>query len=177
MTSHHREFFVLHDFRCHLHDGRQPVLQLPVPAVGHRVGHGAGGVLRRLAVFFPPNAAYQIAFGTFYISCFTFTSYVNWKLNKERYNVFLNALEAKIQHKEATERGKALLRLSQNRSPDRSRESPGGRREAREYWSDWQSFGTSFAAILDRRRLLQEVQRLLRPPGRRPLPDRWSPMR
>ncbi|TIP96268.1 MAG: GGDEF-domain containing protein, partial [Mesorhizobium sp.] len=46
------------------------------------------------------------------ISCFTFTSYVNWKLNEERYNVFLNALEAKIQHKEATERGQALLNLS-----------------------------------------------------------------
>ncbi len=54
-----------------------------------------------MMVLYPYDTPYQIAFGTFYLSCFVFTSYVNWKLNQERYNVFLNALEAKIQHKEA----------------------------------------------------------------------------
>eukprot|EP01036_Dinobryon_divergens_P009668 gene9668-12934_t len=48
----------------------------------------------------------------FYLSCFTFTSYVNWKLNQERYNVFLNALEAAHQHQEAERRGVELERLS-----------------------------------------------------------------
>ena len=37
---------------------------------------------------------YKLVFGAFYVSCFVFTSYINWKLNRERYNVFLNALEA-----------------------------------------------------------------------------------
>ncbi len=55
---------------------------------------------------------YQLTFGIFCVSCLIFTSYVNWKLNQERYNVFLNRLEAKAQQKEANERGKALLRLS-----------------------------------------------------------------
>ncbi|TIU34955.1 MAG: GGDEF-domain containing protein, partial [Mesorhizobium sp.] len=43
--------------------------------------------------FVPASLTYKMVFGTFYVSCFTFTSYVNWKLNEERYNVFLNALE------------------------------------------------------------------------------------
>jgi diguanylate cyclase len=98
--------------------------------------------------FFPVSLPYQLAFGTFYISTFTFTSYVNWNLNKERYNVFLNALEAKVQHNEATERGKALLRLS-NTDPLTGLEN---RRavdaKLRDYWNDWQKFGSSFAAIL-----------------------------
>ena len=99
--------------------------------------------------FFPPDYnSYKLAFGTFCISCFVFTSYVNWKLNRERYNVFLNALEAKIQHKEASERGKALLRLS-NTDPltgmDNRRAVD---QRLRDYWSDWQNFGTGFAAIL-----------------------------
>ncbi|MFP3599795.1 hypothetical protein, partial [Chryseobacterium sp. SIMBA_029] len=45
-------------------------------------------------VFFWPTSVYAMAFGMFYVSCFVFTSYVNWKLNHERYHVFLNALEA-----------------------------------------------------------------------------------
>jgi hypothetical protein len=51
--------------------------------------------LLAMMVLYPYDTPYQIAFGTFYLSCFVFTSYVNWKLNQERYNVFLNALEAK----------------------------------------------------------------------------------
>lgn len=62
---------------------------------------------------FPAMAYVQkLTLGAFCVSCFVFTSYVNFKLNKERYKVFLNALEARFQQKEATERGKALLRLS-----------------------------------------------------------------
>ena len=39
----------------------------------------------------PSTLTYKLVFGAFYISCFVFTSYINWKLNRERYNVFLNA--------------------------------------------------------------------------------------
>lgn len=91
---------------------------------------------------------YQIAFGTFYVSCFVFTSYVNWKLNKERYNVFLNAHEAKIQQHEATERGKALLRLSRTDPLTGLENRRAVDEKLRDYWSDWQKFGSSFAAIL-----------------------------
>ncbi|MER8465333.1 GGDEF and EAL domain-containing protein [Mesorhizobium sp. M1409] len=97
---------------------------------------------------FPATGSYQIAMGTFYISCFTFTSYVNWKLNEERYNVFLNALEAKIQHNEATERGKALLRLSRTDPLTGLENRRAIDEKLRDYWNDWQKVGTSFGAIL-----------------------------
>lgn len=98
--------------------------------------------------FVPASLTYKMVFGTFYVSCFTFTSYVNWKLNEERYNVFLNALEAKIQHKEATERGKALLRLSRTDPLTGLENRRAIDEKLREYWSDWQKLGNRFAAIL-----------------------------
>ncbi len=98
--------------------------------------------------FLPASLTYKMVFGTFYVSCFTFTSYVNWKLNEERYNVFLNALEAKIQHKEATERGKALLRLSRTDPLTGLENRRAIDEKLRDYWSDWQKLGNGFAAIL-----------------------------
>ncbi len=98
--------------------------------------------------FFPATEPYKLAFGTFYVSCFVFTSYVNWKLNRERYNVFLNAHEARLQQTEATERGKALLRLS-NTDPLTGLENRRSiDQKLRDHWSDWQQNGSSFAAIL-----------------------------
>ncbi len=101
-----------------------------------------------MLVFFPNNTAYHIAFGAFYLSCFVFTSYINWNLNKERYNVFVNALEAKNQHKEATERGKALLRLSRTDPLTNLENRRAVDEKLREYWGDWQRLGTSFAVVL-----------------------------
>ncbi|WP_411910206.1 putative bifunctional diguanylate cyclase/phosphodiesterase [Mesorhizobium sp. CO1-1-4] len=98
--------------------------------------------------FVPASLTYKMVFGTFYVSCFTFTSYVNWKLNEERYNVFLNALEAKIQHNEATERGRALLRLSRTDPLTGLENRRAIDEKLRDYWSDWQKLGNGFAAIL-----------------------------
>lgn len=97
---------------------------------------------------FPASNGYRLAFGTFYLSCFVFTSYINWNLNNERHNVFLNALEARIQQSEAAERGRALLRLS-NTDPLTGLEN---RRSVdaklRSLWQEWLTAGTSFSAIL-----------------------------
>ncbi|MCO6391666.1 EAL domain-containing protein [Aliihoeflea aestuarii] len=60
----------------------------------------------------PGSFAYRFALSSFYLSCFVFTCYVNLKLNIERFNVFLNALEARLQQQAADERGEALYRLS-----------------------------------------------------------------
>jgi diguanylate cyclase (GGDEF)-like protein len=97
---------------------------------------------------FPVSMPYQIALGSFYVSCFVFTSYVNWKLNRERYNVFLNALEAKIQHGEATERGKALLRLSRTDPLTGLENRRAIDEKLRENWSNWQRYGKGFVALL-----------------------------
>lgn len=98
--------------------------------------------------FFPANSYHTLAFVVFYVSCFVFTSYVNWKLNVERYNVFLNSLEARVQHQEATERGKALLRLS-NTDPLTGLENRRAIDQTlRDFWDGWQKHGRSFCAIL-----------------------------
>ncbi|MGF6177092.1 putative bifunctional diguanylate cyclase/phosphodiesterase [Ensifer sp. 4252] len=107
-----------------------------------------GAFFLDLFYFSPQSPSYQLAFGTFYVSCFVFTSYVNWKLNRERYKVFLNAFEARVQQREATERGKALLRLSNTDSLTGLDNRRAVDQKLREYWSDWQKFGDSFAAIL-----------------------------
>lgn len=98
---------------------------------------------------FPAMADLQkLTLGAFCISCFVFTSYVNFKLNAERYKVFLNALEARFQQKEATDRGKALLRLS-NTDPLTGLDN---RRcidqRLRTCWDNWQKDGQSFAVLL-----------------------------
>ncbi|MBZ9822184.1 putative bifunctional diguanylate cyclase/phosphodiesterase [Mesorhizobium sp. CA4] len=105
-------------------------------------------ILYLVNYFLPATLTYKMVFATFYVSCFTFTSYVNWKLNGERYNVFLNALEAKIQHREATERGKALLRLSRTDPLTGLENRRAIDEKLRDYWSDWQQLGNGFAAIL-----------------------------
>ncbi|MBB3454885.1 diguanylate cyclase (GGDEF)-like protein [Rhizobium sp. BK313] len=98
--------------------------------------------------FFPSTPAYQLAFGLFYVSCFIFTSFVNWRLNVERYNVFLNAVEARHQHLEATERGKALLRLSHTDYLTGIENRRAIDRRLDECWSAWKNEGREFSVIL-----------------------------
>ncbi|MDQ0454096.1 diguanylate cyclase (GGDEF)-like protein [Rhizobium paknamense] len=97
---------------------------------------------------FPGEFYYSVAFGTFYIACFTFTSYVNWRLNRERYQVFLNALEAEHQHREATERGRALFRLSHTDYLTGIDNRRAIDQRLRDCWSAWQTSGTAFSVIL-----------------------------
>jgi diguanylate cyclase (GGDEF)-like protein len=98
--------------------------------------------------FFNIGPSYSFPFIIFYISCFVFTSYVNWKLNKERYNVFLNAHEAELQHREASERGKALLVMS-NTDPLTGLENRRAiDQRLRDYWDNWQRQGVGFAVLL-----------------------------
>jgi diguanylate cyclase (GGDEF)-like protein len=103
--------------------------------------------LLTLTTFWPSNL-YALAFGTFYISCFIFTSYVNWKLNEERYHVFLNAVEAKTQQREAFERGEALLRMSNTDYLTGLENRRAVDQRLRHYWNEWQGRGRGFAAIL-----------------------------
>ncbi|BCH65594.1 GGDEF-domain containing protein [Agrobacterium vitis] len=101
-----------------------------------------------LTTNFAEETSYVIAFGTFFVSCFIFTSYVNLRLNRERHNVFLNALEARKQHREAIERGKALLRLSNTDYLTGVENRRAIDQRLRDNWAEWQSSGTGFAAIL-----------------------------
>lgn len=84
----------------------------------------------------------------FYGSCFVFTSYVNFKLNEERYNVFLNAMEAAHQHKQSELRGAALEKLSNTDYLTGVENRRAIERRLREKWNDWQKDGQAFCAIL-----------------------------
>lgn len=99
-------------------------------------------------LFFHSSLVHTLSFIIFYICCFVFTSYVNWKLNSERYQVFLNSLEAKTQHLEATERGKALLRLSNTDPLTGLQNRRAIDQTLRHFWACWQNDHQSFAAIL-----------------------------
>ncbi len=121
--------------------------------------------------FLPATLTYKMVFGTFYVSCFTFTSYVNWKLNEERYNVFLNALEASHFLADNMERGKALLETLADGSAYGPGKPTRHRREAARLLERLAKAWQQVRGDPHRCRLLQEVQRLLRPSGGRPLPD------
>lgn len=105
-------------------------------------------ILYAVNYFMPSTLTYKLVFGAFYISCFVFTSYINWKLNRERFNVFLNALEARNQHREATERGKALLKLSRTDPLTGLENRRAVDERLRDLWSGWQRQGDTFAVLL-----------------------------
>ena len=94
------------------------------------------------------DPAYRIVFSTFYFGTFVATLYVNFKLNRERYNVFLHAVQAEIRREKIAERGEALLRLSNTDALTglRNRRAIDG--ALRGHWDDWRSDRTDFTAIL-----------------------------
>jgi len=105
-------------------------------------------ILYAVNYFMPSTVTYKLVFGAFYISCFVFTSYINWKLNRERYNVFLNAVDARSQHREATERGKALLKLSRTDPLTGLENRRAVDERLRDLWTAWQLQGSTFAVLL-----------------------------
>ena len=101
-----------------------------------------------LVTLFPVSATYTIVVGTLYVATYLLTLFVNWKLNRERYRVFLNAVRAEIQQQKVAERGADLLRLS---TTDAMTGLPNRRaidEELRVTWEAWQAGGAPFGVIL-----------------------------
>ncbi|MEO4001803.1 GGDEF and EAL domain-containing protein [Mesorhizobium sp. CAU 1732] len=98
--------------------------------------------------YFSESPAYQLSFGVFYVSCFLFTSYVNWRLNHERFNVFVNELEARNQQAAAAERGKELLRLSRTDPLTGLDNRRAINDRLRTLWTGWEQHGQAFVAML-----------------------------
>ena len=101
-----------------------------------------------LYVFGPMLLLHKLIMGAFCISCFIFTAYVNLQLNRERYKVFLNAYEARLQQDAANERGKALLHLSHTDSLTGLENRRAVDQRLRAHWQDWQSNQKGFAVLL-----------------------------
>lgn len=101
-----------------------------------------------LFLFAPMLLAPKLILGAFCISCFIFTSYVNLQLNRERYKVFLNAYEARLQQAAAEERGRALLLLSNTDSLTGLENRRAIDERLREYWQGWLDHRAPFAVLL-----------------------------
>ncbi|AIC30653.1 GGDEF/EAL domain-containing protein (plasmid) [Rhizobium etli bv. mimosae str. IE4771] len=101
-----------------------------------------------IETYFPSSQVYKIAFGMFYISCFVFTSSINWRLNVERRSVLLNAAEARYQHWEASERGRSLLELSNTDYLTGINNRRALDRRLDECWAAWKDEGRDFVVFL-----------------------------
>lgn len=101
-----------------------------------------------LYVFEPMLLLHKLILGAFGISCFIFTAYVNLQLDRERYKVFLNAYEARLQQDAANERGQALLHLSHTDSLTGLENRRAIDQRLRDHWRDWQSQTIAFAVLL-----------------------------
>lgn len=101
-----------------------------------------------LCLFAPMLLVHKLILGAFCISCFIFTSYVNLQLNRERYKVFLNALEASLQQAAAEERGRALLHLSNTDSLTGLENRRAIDQRLRDHWQRWQDQRAPFAVLL-----------------------------
>ncbi|ANL75549.1 GGDEF/EAL domain-containing protein (plasmid) [Rhizobium phaseoli] len=101
-----------------------------------------------IEAYFPSSQIYKLAFGMFYVSCFVFTSSINWRLNVERRNVLLNAAEARYQHWEASERGRSLLELSNTDYLTGISNRRALDRRLDECWAAWKDEGRDFVVFL-----------------------------
>ncbi|KQT08487.1 diguanylate cyclase [Methylobacterium sp. Leaf399] len=64
------------------------------------------------ALMFVGDSTYIICFGSLYIFSFMLTVFLNYKYNRERYRVHLNACRAELRQQEIVKRGEELVRLS-----------------------------------------------------------------
>ena len=101
-----------------------------------------------MVTVFPFDPNYATAIGALYVSTWVLTLFVNWKLNAERYLVFLNSVHAEIRQEEAVERGAALLRLSTTDALTGLSNRRAIDEELRAFWDNWQTAAKSFAVIL-----------------------------
>ncbi|TXN73712.1 GGDEF domain-containing phosphodiesterase [Methylobacterium sp. WL6] len=94
------------------------------------------------------DTTYTVCFGSLYIFSFLLTVFLNFKYNRERYRVYINALRADIRQQEILKRGEELIRLST--TDDLT--GLGNRRiidgALRKLWQDSKASGKSFGVIL-----------------------------
>ncbi|MGU3537422.1 putative bifunctional diguanylate cyclase/phosphodiesterase [Methylobacterium sp. A54F] len=94
------------------------------------------------------SLGFYVAIGSLYLLSLILTLFLNWKLNVERYRVFLNALRAETRQKQATERGEELLRLSTTDALTGLRNRRAADQLLKSFWTDWTAEAKAFAVIL-----------------------------
>lgn len=104
--------------------------------------------LMSASLFFKAGFEYFFAVGSLYVLSLFLTLFLNWKLEAERYRVFLNSLSADLRHQEARERGEELLKISKTDALTglANRRATDGVLQM--LWKDWTSHEASFAVAL-----------------------------
>jgi diguanylate cyclase (GGDEF)-like protein len=97
---------------------------------------------------FHASATLFVAIGSLYVLSFVLTLFINWKLNAERYRVFLNSLSAEIRQQQAWERGEELLKLSTTDALTGLANRRATDDLLQERWKAWKSSAVPFAVIL-----------------------------
>lgn len=95
---------------------------------------------------FPPH--YYAAIGSLYVLSFVLTIFLNWKLNLERYRVFLNAMRAEIRQRQAAERGDELVKLSTTDALTGLANRRAIDEMLHALWTRWRAGGDAFGVIL-----------------------------
>ncbi|ACL61137.1 putative bifunctional diguanylate cyclase/phosphodiesterase [Methylobacterium nodulans] len=99
-------------------------------------------------LFFQFPFQYYVAIGSLYVLSFVLTIFINWKLNLERYRVFLNSMRAEIRQKQATERGEELLKLSTTDALTGLLNRRAIDQLLSEFWGAWKERSAAFGVIL-----------------------------
>jgi diguanylate cyclase (GGDEF)-like protein len=99
-------------------------------------------------IVFDAGHHFLVATGSLYLLSFVLTLFINWKLNVERYRVFLNSLSAEIRQRQARERGDQLLKLSTTDALTGLANRRATDDFLQELWREWRSSSTPFAVIL-----------------------------
>lgn len=100
------------------------------------------------AFVFEAGYHFVVATGSLYLLSFVLTLFINWKLNRERYSVFLNSLSAELRQRQARERGDQLLKLSTTDALTGLSNRRATDDFLQELWREWRSSSAPFAVIL-----------------------------
>lgn len=100
------------------------------------------------ALFLGAGIEYCVAIGSLYVLSFVLTLFLNWKLDAERYRVFLNSSSAELRHQEARERSEELLKISKTDALTGLANRRATDNVLQMLWTNWTSGEETFAVAL-----------------------------
>lgn len=100
------------------------------------------------AIAFVGDTTYIVCFGSLYLFSFLLTVFLNFKYNRERYRVHLNASRAELRQQEIVKRGDELIRLSTTDALTGLANRRAIDDSLRKLWLDGKDSGRAFGVVL-----------------------------
>ncbi|KQP67539.1 diguanylate cyclase [Methylobacterium sp. Leaf111] len=100
------------------------------------------------AIAFVGDTTYIVCFGSLYLFSFLLTAFLNFKYNRERYRVHLNASRAELRQQEIVKRGDELIRLSTTDALTGLANRRAIDDSLRKLWLDGKDSGRAFGVVL-----------------------------